>query len=189
MGSVNATKVDVRFMAATHRDLKNRAQSGEFREDLYYRLHVIALHIPALREREQDVVEIAEKLLDKQVQRLNSKPLRFSSQALQLLQSYHWPGNVRELENAIERAVILCDGTQVTPELLGIDWQTDADQALASTANQAADKLSLDDYFYQFVLDNQHQMTETELAKQLGVSRKCLWERRQRYGIPRQKQS
>lgn len=122
VGSVNSIKVDVRFMAATHRDLKSRAQAGSFREDLYYRLHVIALHIPALRERGSDVIELAEKLLQQQLAKTDAAALSFSPEALQLLQNYPWPGNVRELENAIERAVILCDEPQITPDLLGIEW-------------------------------------------------------------------
>lgn len=191
VGSVNSIKVDVRFMAATHRDLKSRAQAGSFREDLYYRLHVIALHIPALRERGADVIELAEKLLQQQLEKTHSASLSFSPEALQLLQNYPWPGNVRELENAIERAVILCDEPQITPDLLGIEWVTPTKasslEPSATPESPSFDNLSLDDYFYQFVLNNQQQMTETELAKQLGISRKCLWERRQRYGIPRQK--
>lgn len=191
VGSVNSIKVDVRFMAATHRDLKSRAQAGSFREDLYYRLHVIALHIPALRERGSDVIELAEKLLQQQLAKTDAAALSFSPEALQLLQNYPWPGNVRELENAIERAVILCDEPQITPDLLGIEWSPPAKagnlEASATPESPSSDNLSLDDYFYQFVLNNQQQMTETELAKQLGISRKCLWERRQRYGIPRQK--
>lgn len=191
VGSVNSIKVDVRFMAATHRDLKSRAQAGSFREDLYYRLHVIALHIPALRERGSDVIELAEKLLQQQLAKTDAAALSFSPEALQLLQNYPWPGNVRELENAIERAVILCDEPQITPDLLGIEWSPPAKagnlEASATSEPSPADNLSLDDYFYQFVINNQQQMTETELAKQLGISRKCLWERRQRYGIPRQK--
>lgn len=191
VGSVNSIKVDVRFMAATHRDLKSRAQAGSFREDLYYRLHVIALHIPALRERGSDVIELAEKLLQQQLAKTDAAALSFSPEALQLLQNYPWPGNVRELENAIERAVILCDEPQITPDLLGIEWSPPAKagnlEVSATSEPSPADNLSLDDYFYQFVINNQQQMTETELAKQLGISRKCLWERRQRYGIPRQK--
>lgn len=191
VGSVNSIKVDVRFMAATHRDLKSRAQAGSFREDLYYRLHVIALHIPALRERGADVIELAEKLLQQQLAKTDAAALSFSPEALQLLQNYPWPGNVRELENAIERAVILCDEPQITPDLLGIEWSPPAKagnlEVSATSEPSPADNLSLDDYFYQFVINNQQQMTETELAKQLGISRKCLWERRQRYGIPRQK--
>ena len=99
-----------------------------------------------------------------------------------LLLDYPWQGNVRELANTIERAVILCETDTITPELLAIDHQ------IATTRKQpenSGDNLSLEEYFRHFVLENQERMTETELAKQLGISRKALWERRQRFGIPR----
>lgn len=207
VGSVQSQKVDVRLVAATHRDLKNLAKTGGFREDLYYRLHVIALHLPALRDRENDVVEIADILLERQRLRMNKEPMGFTAQAKKALQKYSWPGNVRELENALERAVILCEGSQVTTELMGIDVDLDAvdsaselaSSAALASANQSAtaaakqeaepvaSDLSLEDYFQRFVLEHQDHMTETDLASKLGISRKCLWERRQRFGIPRRK--
>lgn len=206
VGSVQSQKVDVRLVAATHRDLKTLAQTGGFREDLYYRLHVIALNLPALRDRGQDVLEIAEALLERQRQRMNKEPMTFTDSAKQALQNYTWPGNVRELENSLERAVILCEGNQVTTELMGIDIdlasEESAQQAAADdhantesetpsqTATEAvSNELSLEDYFQRFVLEHQDQMTETDLARKLGISRKCLWERRQRFGIPRRKTS
>jgi DNA-binding NtrC family response regulator len=96
--------------------------------------------------------------------------------------AYHWPGNVRELENAIERAVILCDGNTIVPELLNLG-------RLQGQKTKAPDRpmASLDAYFVEFVQQHQGQMTETELARKLGISRKTLWERRQRFEIPRAK--
>ena len=205
VGSVQSQKVDVRLVAATHRDLKGLAKTGGFREDLYYRLHVIALHLPALRDRENDVLEIADILLERQRTRMGKEPMSFTDHAKQALQKYTWPGNVRELENSLERAVILCEGSQVTTELMGIDVDlaaqtvapssTAAATPAASISEQPADveqeasasELSLEDYFQHFVLEHQDQMTETDLARKLGISRKCLWERRQRFGIPRRK--
>ena len=199
VGAVQPLKVDVRLIAATHRDLKTRARSGQFREDLYYRLYVMELRMPPLRAREDDILELAEAFLSKQAEKMRCESLNFSPEALELLRSYHWPGNVRELENAIERAVILADGRQVTPDLLGLELEQ---QSLADIESQYAQRhrpppvdsdassgartdLSLDDYFQRFVLENQDQMSETELAKTLGISRKSLWERRQKLGIPR----
>lgn len=205
VGSVQSQKVDVRLVAATHRDLKGLAKTGGFREDLYYRLHVIALYLPALRDRENDVLEIADILLERQRTRMGKEPMSFTDHAKQALQKYTWPGNVRELENSLERAVILCEGSQVTTELMGIDVDlaaqtvapssTAAATPAASISEQPADveqeasasELSLEDYFQHFVLEHQDQMTETDLARKLGISRKCLWERRQRFGIPRRK--
>ena len=194
VGSVQSQKVDVRLIAATHRDLKSLARSGQFREDLYYRLHVIALHLPALREREDDVLEIARVFLQRQCTRLGRDNLQFSAEALEGIRHYAWPGNVRELENAIERAVILCEGNSIPLDLLGIDVELESAEDFgeglaphAGSANEPTEDLSLEDYFQHFVLEHQDHMTETELARKLGISRKCLWERRQRLGIPRRK--
>ncbi|WJO32373.1 sigma-54-dependent transcriptional regulator [Pseudomonas monteilii] len=199
VGSVQSQKVDVRLIAATHRDLKNLAKAGQFREDLYYRLHVIALKLPALRERGSDVNEIASAFLARQRARIGRDDLHFSAEAEQAIRHYSWPGNVRELENAVERAVILSESAEISADLLGIDIELgdlEEDEVLnnalvaASAANashEPTEDLSLEDYFQHFVLEHQDHMTETELARKLGVSRKCLWERRQRLGIPRRK--
>ncbi|MFK3974665.1 sigma-54-dependent transcriptional regulator [Pseudomonas sp. NPDC087358] len=199
VGSVQSQKVDVRLIAATHRDLKSLAKVGQFREDLYYRLHVIALKLPALRERGADVNEIANAFLARQSAKAGRNDLRFAADAEQAIRHYSWPGNVRELENAVERAVILCESPDISAELLGIDIELsdlDVDEfiglapqqaAASSTAHEPTEDLSLEDYFQHFVLEHQDHMTETELARKLGVSRKCLWERRQRLGIPRRK--
>jgi len=197
VGAVQPLNVDVRLIAATHRDLKSRARSGQFREDLYYRLYVMELRMPPLRERDNDIIELAEAFLDKQGQKFGCEQLSFTPEARQLLRGYHWPGNVRELENAIERAVILADGHRITPDLLGLDVEQHSLSELETQYRQSQPEaapveykrprtdLSLDDYFQRFVLDNQDQMSETELAKTLGISRKSLWERRQKLGIPR----
>ncbi|MBC9249457.1 Fis family transcriptional regulator [Pseudomonas alcaligenes] len=198
VGSVQSQKVDVRLIAATHRDLKTLAKTGQFREDLYYRLHVIALKLPPLRERGADVNEIAHAFLARQCNRMGREDLRFAQDAEQAIRHYAWPGNVRELENAIERAVILCESAEISAELLGIDIELDdleddfevsgsAPSSSNGTSHEPTEDLSLEDYFQHFVLEHQDHMTETELARKLGISRKCLWERRQRLGIPRRK--
>ncbi|NLC09140.1 MAG: sigma-54-dependent Fis family transcriptional regulator [Gammaproteobacteria bacterium] len=188
VGSVQSQKVDIRLIAATHRDLKSLSQSGQFREDLYYRLHVIALNLPALRERGDDIIEIAKALLEQQRLRLDREPMKFSKQTLTTLEKYPWPGNVRELENAIERAVILCEGTEINTELLGIDLEIKHSSTEEETPSSNTDP-SMEGYFQRFVLEHQDHMTETDLANKLGISRKSLWERRQRLGIPRKKGS
>ncbi|AGI26059.1 sigma-54-dependent transcriptional regulator [Pseudomonas sp. MT3] len=199
VGSVQSQKVDVRLIAATHRDLKMLAKTGQFREDLYYRLHVISLKLPPLRERGPDVMEIARAFLTRQCSQMGRPALSFSHEAEQAIRHYPWPGNVRELENAIERAVILSEGLEIPADLLGIDIELDdleddfMDEAEPRPSNgntsnhEPTEDLSLEDYFQHFVLEHQDHMTETELARKLGISRKCLWERRQRLGIPRRK--
>jgi DNA-binding NtrC family response regulator len=182
VGSELSRRVDVRLLAATHRDLKQRVQSGEFRGDLYFRLRVVELNLPPLRARGDDIIELARFLLDKTCKQLNKPLMDLPEETLQAIRHYDWPGNVRELENAMERAVILSDGV-ISTDLLAIDHRSDVDNAAAAPAND----LSLEEYFCQFVLSHQGRMTETELAKRLGISRKALWERRQRFGIPRSK--
>ncbi|WP_296061923.1 sigma-54 dependent transcriptional regulator [uncultured Amphritea sp.] len=201
VGAVKSIHVDVRLIAATHRNLKALAKTGEFREDLYYRLYVMELQMPPLRERGEDIIEIAQQFLQKSCEKLGSPLLSFSADACQTMIRYNWPGNVRELQNAIERAVILADDHSITTDLLGLDIEpgslAELESSFASGHSLVAESdidlrerrpeqnLSLDDYFQRFVLENQDSMSETKLAKKLGISRKCLWERRQKLGIPR----
>lgn len=212
IGSVESIKVNVRLICATHRDLKEMAHSGRFREDLYYRINVMKLELPPLRERGKDILELAETLLKSRCEKMKKPLMHFSPKAIQAITTYIWPGNIRELENAIERAVILCDRKEIDNELLDIDLElVDISQIRGRrndtpprAANNTPDRnrdnrkpihadpsedLSLEDYFQRFVLEHQDSMSETELAQKLGVSRKCLWERRQRLGIPRKKVS
>jgi DNA-binding NtrC family response regulator len=123
--------------------------------------------------------------------------MRLSPRAIQAITTYQWPGNVRELEHAIERAVILSDSEEIDNEALGIDLElvninrlrgqgiTTGAKSAQGITNDPPEDLSLEDYFQRFVLEHQDSMSETELAQKLGVSRKCLWERRQRFDIPR----
>jgi two-component system, NtrC family, response regulator HydG len=203
LGSVESRKVDVRLVAATHRDLRKLSKEGKFREDLYFRINVVQLELPPLRERGRDIINIAESLLQRYCTQFGKGQLKLSSSAMDAIMSYNWPGNVRELENAMQRAVILCeDSNEIGDHLLSIDMDyQDLDDNTGSSlfepvrlANRsssnsqaAPEDLSLEDYFQRFVLEHQDTMSETELARKLGVSRKCLWERRQRLGIPRSK--
>ncbi len=172
---------DVRIVAATHRDLRRLVQENAFRSDLYFRLRVVELALPPLRERGDDVVELAVFLLETARKKIGRGQLRLSREAFDAIRRYSWPGNVRELANAVERATILCESDTITPELLAIDHrvtQTGKDK-------EVNDALSLEEYFRVFVLEHQDTMTETQLAQALGISRKTLWERRQRFGLPR----
>jgi len=183
-GALRGRPLDVRIIAATHRDIRQLVQEGGFRSDLYFRLRVVEMTLPALRERGDDVIELAGFLLEKVRRQLNRPPMKLARETLDAIRRYHWPGNVRELENTMERAVILCEGEVITPDLLAIDHQA---PRAGGAGPGVGDQLSLEEYFRRFVLDNQEHMTETELAQRLGISRKALWERRQRFGIPRKK--
>ncbi|WP_016853965.1 sigma-54-dependent transcriptional regulator [Halomonas smyrnensis] len=202
IGSVETRHVDVRLIAATHRDLHALSRTGGFRLDLYYRLNVMQIDLPPLRDREDDILEIADALLEKACRRHEREGLKLSRAARRMIRDCPWPGNVRELENALERGVILAEGHLIHPDDLGLGPAPHAgaaapappvpdDEPPAPGGGERADEeeedLSLEDYFQHFVLEHQDQMSETELAQKLGISRKCLWERRQRLGIPRKK--
>src|SRR5690606_22873618 len=101
IGSVQSRKVDVRLICATHRDLKSLSERGEFRQDLFYRINVMQLVLPPLRERGKDILEIAEVLLAKRCEEMEKPPMHFSPKAIQAITTYTWPGNVRELENVV----------------------------------------------------------------------------------------
>ena len=198
LGSVESHKVDVRLVVATHRNLGKLAKEGKFREDLYFRINVVQLKLPPLRDRGKDILTLAESFILRYCKQVNKPPLVLTPEAIQAITTYRWPGNIRELENAIQRAVILCDGNELSHTLLDIDLELvpHVDDSLSSSSKLASDNhpdpledLSLIDYFQRFVLEHQDTMSETELARKLGVSRKCLWERRQRLGIPRSRGS
>ncbi|QDF07274.1 sigma-54-dependent transcriptional regulator [Myxococcus xanthus] len=196
VGATRPRKVDVRIVAATHRDLPRRVQEGSFRQDLYFRLRVVEIRLPPLRERTEDVPALARHLLEKASRKVGRPTASLSPEALEALTTHPWPGNVRELENALERAVILADGPVVTAGLLALELPDTADSFGASTEStdtspaaaeeaSGASPDSMEEYFRRFVMEHQEHMGETELAKRLGISRKALWEKRQKLGIPR----
>lgn len=184
IASVETQKVSVRLIAATHRNLEVLVATGAFREDLYYRLNVVRFSLPPLRERGGDIVLLANHFLKINAERHGKPKIKLSDAAKQCIAHYHWPGNIRELENALQRAVILCDGKTIRPELLAVEANSPG--KFPSRAPDG-DNVSLEDYFVKFVTENQDQFTETELAHKLGISRKSLWQKRQKLGIPREK--
>ena len=117
LGSTRTQQVDVRVVAATHRDLKQMVRDGEFRSDLYYRLHVFPLSVPPLRERHEDIPLLVRHFVDEYARRMKRRIETIPPQAIEALTSYSWPGNVRELQNFIERAVILSPGSVLRPPL------------------------------------------------------------------------
>ncbi len=184
VGAVETLNVSVRLIAATHRNLKELTRQGAFREDLYYRLNVVKLILPPLRERGEDLLALAEHFLKLNCDKIGKPCLSFSDESSQLIQQYRWPGNIRELQNAIQRAVILCEHAIIPPDLLAIDMEG---PGVNPDVESIPEDLSLEDYFLKFVLANQERMTETELAQKLGISRKALYEKRQKLDVPREK--
>ncbi len=184
VGSEKSRLVDIRLISATHRDLKQLVQESQFRSDLYFRLRVMELNLPPLRDRGTDIQELAKFLLDKACRKFNKPPMSLAPDAIKAICKYDWPGNVRELENTMERAAIMCEHGIISDDILAIDGSEGVSKKQSGHSKQ---DLSLEEYFCKFVLEHQDQLTETELAKRLGISRKTLWERRQRFGIPKKK--
>ncbi len=180
VGSNKMQYVDIRLIAATHRNLLDMVEQKLFREDLYYRLNVMEITLPPLRQRSDDILQLANQILHTISTRFQRSNFKFDEAAVKQLQSYHWPGNVRELENVIERSIILSNGEVITEQDLGLQHQPDRKTSAALSA-----ELSMDEYFIEFIKEHQHKFNETELSARLGISRKNLWERRQKLGIPR----
>ena len=191
IGAVKSTKVNIRLICATHRRLDELAQSNEFRQDLYYRINVLRLDIPPLRERGNDIATMADWFAVHLADKLGVPARAFSKNSLKMINHHTWPGNVRELQNAVERALIMSDEMLLELDLpidMGLpECAIAPDRAAEKVIDDSADELSLEDYFQRFVLQHQDAMNETELAQKLGISRKSLWERRQRFGMPRNK--
>jgi len=126
VGGLKTIKVDVRLVTATNQELEKAVQEGKFREDLYYRLQVVQIYLPPLREKKEDIPALVEHFIEK-YNRENEKNIKYASpEALEMMLRYNWPGNVRELENAIERCIVLAepDAQLITPDLLPMAVQT-----------------------------------------------------------------
>lgn len=203
VGGNETVEVDVRLVCATQKDLKKEVQQGRFREDLYYRLNVVPVVLPPLRERREDVLLIGEHILQGRAAKIN-KPLKgFSQRAQDLLLRYSFPGNVRELENMIERAVALgrsgedvqpwdlC-GFSVCPYLGGARQDTcgfcseglTGKRATSATLDSLASAREQFEKDYILSVLERVDGSRTEASRLLGLSRKALWEKCKRYGIP-----
>jgi two-component system, NtrC family, response regulator AlgB len=189
VGDTKTIKVDVRIIAATNKDLEREVKGGRFREDLYFRLNVIDLHMPSLRQRPEDLLTLCDQLLMRSFLTTGRKPRPLNEGAKRAIEAYGWPGNIRELKNALERAAILCAGDQVTVEdlpdrVLEYSVQQRSPGASASPMALTPSDVSLEDLEKQHI---QHVlMTATtleEAASILGINLSTLWRKRRRYGL------
>lgn len=184
VGSDKVKIVDVRIIAATNRNLQKEVEAGRFREDLFYRLNVIALEVPALRVRKDDIPLLAQKFVEN-FARANRKSIKgFSPQAMDLLMRYDWPGNVRELENAMERAVILTVGEYVTERSLPLAIQQMSGNAAAVPSGILANK-SLDDIEKEAISATLAETADnkSEAARRLGITRATLHSKLKKYNL------
>ncbi len=176
---------NIRVIASTEQDLEALSNLGQFRKDLLYNLAVIKIEVPSLREHANDIPLLIEYFIYKYSAELGYS-VNLTPEALQALSEHSWPGNVKELQDTIYQAMLLCDpGEAITAETVCLSNKHD--HQLADQSEEHWADVSLEEYFSNFVLQNQQQMTETELASKLGISRKSLWERRIRLEIPRKK--
>jgi two-component system, NtrC family, response regulator AtoC len=183
VGSTKGTKVDIRFVTATNKDLKTAVRAGTFREDLYYRINVITLEIPPLRERKEDIGALVQYYLEWYSHEMGKQVKEIASEAMDILLNYDWAGNVRELQNVIERAILISDGDLIRPEHLPGGMKTPP-----PFLNESFDqKRSIEDYTKAFILRYQTECNEQQLADRLGITRKSLWEKRKKWGIPRER--
>ena len=182
VGGNHSIKVDVRLIAATNRNLRADIESGQFREDLYYRLNVIPVHIPPLRERPDDIPSLAKAFVERQG---GDTPRPLSEKAMRKLQRAPWPGNARELENCIERSLALADGSEIREsDILIPDDPIRVDGSLESSILQLAQEQrltlhDLGDLYIQAVLEST-QGRKSEAARILGVNRRTLYRRQER---------
>ncbi len=191
IGGVQPIKVDVRIVAATNKNLDDLVRKGQFREDLYYRINVIALYLPPLRERAEDIPLIANHFLEKRLEEAQRPPIEFGKEALELLTRYPWPGNVRELENFIEQAFIWSQhATEITPEHLPTSMKSTS-RSPSLRDDTLAGRLSLEKAVMEFereiILDalKRTNYVQTHAANLLGISRRMLKYRMDTLGIGR----
>ena len=185
VGHSHPIKVNVRVLAATNRNLRNLVEDGQFREDLFYRLSVIAIDLPPLRERKTDIPLLADHFVKKYCTRYGSPLLSFDEESLRLLTEYAWPGNVRELENTVERLVVLRKGASITPEQLPREIR----QAKPRVANVALELpeegISLEEVEKEILLRalEKTKWNQTRAAKYLNITRKTLIYRMEKFAI------
>jgi DNA-binding NtrC family response regulator len=181
LGSTQSRKVDLRFVAATNRDVAQAVREGSLREDLYYRLNVVKLQLPPLRERREDIPLMAAQFVRKFSQELGKPIQDLDPGAVRVLMEYPWPGNVRELRNIMERAVLISEGRVIRPDHLP-EGVKKHEPFLEESLYQA---LSIEEYTKAFIQKHQHTMNEQHLAESLGITRKALWEKRRRWKLLR----
>ncbi|MFB3896697.1 MAG: sigma-54-dependent transcriptional regulator [bacterium] len=189
VGDTQTITVDVRVIAATNKNLEDALQQKEFREDLYYRLNVVSIYLPSLRERKEDIPALIDHFLTKfsantPNQDAKKKP-KLDSATLDLILQYHWPGNIRELENAIEHALVMGNGELILPEDLPIPIQSSQEQLAAKAETVLDEGITLEDMERRLIRSAlvKTQNNQSKAAKLLGITRRTLGYRMKKYNI------
>lgn len=190
VGGMETIKVDVRVITATNRDLEQEVREGRFREDLYYRLKVVPILVPPLRERLDDVPELAVYFVQQYARELGKGNLSISPEAMEFLICYNWPGNVRELQNVMERAVILCRGQSIVPDLLPLEVLASGEPTINRNRGNSAvvlpdEGVELEEVEKELIRQALEKSggNQTKAARLLGISRYTLIYRLEKYGI------
>ncbi|MGA2387689.1 MAG: sigma-54 dependent transcriptional regulator [Candidatus Sulfotelmatobacter sp.] len=177
IGSSRTRRVDVRLISATNTDLRAACASGQFREDLLFRLNTVEIHVPALRDRREDIPALALHFLARYASRYRRTVQGFEAPALQLLTQYSWPGNVRELEHTLERAVLMCRGDEIQRADLGLDLSRQQSQNLEELSLEAVEAILIRKAL------QRSQGNVSHAAETLGLSRGALYRRMEKYGL------
>ncbi|GAB1256312.1 two-component system response regulator PilR [Aurantivibrio plasticivorans] len=189
VGSQQEDQIDVRILSATHKDLNKEIADGKFRNDLFYRINVIQLDIPPLRDRKEDIDELAKHFLNKFAAELDLPSATLSKPGIKALKSYPFPGNIRELENILERAYTLCDNEEIGPDDLQLPQAKDEDKGITMGSRATAITGSLDEYLEDIERDvitralDETRWNRTAAAKKLGVSFRSLRYRLKKLGL------
>jgi DNA-binding NtrC family response regulator len=184
VGGTKKVEVDVRVVAATNRDLEKDVAEGKFRNDLLYRINNFTIKIPALRERPEDIRPIAESFLSRVS---GGKNIRFSEEAMEILENHDWPGNVRELKNVVERAVILCNGEHITPDDLPAEMRKNTVTLFLASNQNSSSPTSLDDMKKSQIMTvlEQTGWHQGKACEILGISPSTLYRQLKSYGLTR----
>jgi len=180
VGDTKPTQVNVRILAATNRDLQAEIERNHFRSDLYYRLSVFQIILPALRERAKDISLLAEYFMQYFASKVKKQVNRLSASFMEKIEAYNWPGNIRELKNVIERAVILCDGNELDETLLPYEIQHS--QPKSNHTLSAFDLSAVEKLHIQRVLNHTHG-NRTEAARLLNIGVATLYRKLKEYGL------
>jgi DNA-binding NtrC family response regulator len=184
VGGTETVRVDARVILATNQDLAELVAQRQFRQDLYYRINVVAIHLPALRERISDIPLLSKHFVEKYAAQANRRVLGFTDQAMDLMQRYQWPGNIRELENVVERAIVLGKGELIQVFDLPAPLHRQG-QSLSDAAAKGHLKAALQDPERRIILDalEAHGWNRQETADSLGINRTTLYKKMKRHGI------
>lgn len=177
VGSNKSIPVDIRLVSATNKDLFKLVKNGEFREDLMYRINTIHLEVPALRQRKEDIAQLAEFFLKRFSVKYNKEGLKLSAKAIQKLEGYHWPGNVRELEHAIEKAVILSDDLEILPSDFYMHPAEEKAAVLESITLEEMEKVLIEKAL------GRYENNISAVASELGITRPTLYNKMKKYGL------